>query len=137
MTTTQLRCCCDAPKELTTAQTVFDCDDLKKEIFSYCLPQYPIVTKDMIDSKMQKWKALDIKRTENLEQKMPRRGRNWKYGRRWLLLPCWKADWLLTMEEIKYYQSFETLKEFAICRGHNLTRRYEYIKRVHSIYLDR
>ena len=31
-----------------TAQVVFDCDDLKKEIFSYCLPQYPVVTLDMI-----------------------------------------------------------------------------------------
>ena len=32
-----------------SAQVVFDCDDLKKEIFSFCLPQYPVITKKMID----------------------------------------------------------------------------------------
>ena len=35
-----------------SAQAVFDCDDLKNEIFSYCLPQYPVVTKKMIDYRL-------------------------------------------------------------------------------------
>ena len=37
---------------MNAAQHVFWCDDLKKEIFSYCLPKYPIITKKMIDIKM-------------------------------------------------------------------------------------
>lgn len=37
---------------MNAAQHVFECDDLKKEIFSYCLPKYPIITKKMIDIKM-------------------------------------------------------------------------------------
>ena len=32
-----------------SAQAVFDCEDLKNEIFTYCLPQYPVITKKMID----------------------------------------------------------------------------------------
>ena len=35
-----------------SAQAVFDCDDLKNEIFSFCLPQYPVVTKNMINDKL-------------------------------------------------------------------------------------
>ena len=35
-----------------SAQVVFDCDDLKKEIFSFCLPQYPVITKKMIDDRL-------------------------------------------------------------------------------------
>ena len=35
-----------------SAQAVFDCNDLKKEIMSYCLPQYPIITKEMVDEKI-------------------------------------------------------------------------------------
>ena len=31
-----------------SAQAVFDCEDIRREIFSYCLPQYPVVTLDMI-----------------------------------------------------------------------------------------
>ena len=96
------------------AQAVFDCDDLKKEIFSYCLPQFPIVTKDMIDRKMKKWKELDIKRTENLLKEYSDRGKNWIRSKRMFFLPCWKADCVLTIEEIKYFQSFEQLKAFAI-----------------------
>ena len=37
---------------MNAAQHVFECDDLKKVIFSYCLPKYPIITKKMIDIKM-------------------------------------------------------------------------------------
>ena len=35
-----------------SAQAVFDCNDLKKEIMSYCLPQYPIITKEMVDEQI-------------------------------------------------------------------------------------
>ena len=69
MTPTQRSCWCDAPKELTTAQTVFDCDDLKKEIFSYCLPQYPIVTKDMIDDQLLDcWKWSNTRKIASTEE---------------------------------------------------------------------
>ena len=36
------------------AQAVFDCDDIRKEIFSYCLPQYPIVTKEMVLKRLKR-----------------------------------------------------------------------------------
>ena len=41
------------------APKVFDCDDVKGLIFSYCLPQFPIVTKNMIDDRRDKlyWDA--------------------------------------------------------------------------------
>jgi len=40
-----------------SAQVVFDCDDLKKEIFSFCLPQYPVITKKMIDDEIIDFKG--------------------------------------------------------------------------------
>ena len=82
-----------------SAQAVFDCDDLKKEIFSYCLPQYPIVTAEMIKRRAFKWAKLDIDRI----QRMGKKGakyliRNLK--QRTKVMPLWKADWILTMDTI-------------------------------------
>ena len=69
------------------AQTVFDCDDLRKEIFSYCLPQYPVITKEMVDEKHMEWIELHQIREEY-----------------WFELgdsfPYWKADWISTLETL-------------------------------------
>ena len=37
------------------AQQFFDCSDIRKQIFEYCLPQYPLITKKMIDRRIQKY----------------------------------------------------------------------------------
>ena len=82
--TTRASLCCDAPKELTTAQTVFDCDDLKKEIFSYCLPQYPIITKKMIDKRLAQYRQI-----HNWQRRQP------------VWYPHWQGSWWRTMREIR------------------------------------
>ena len=66
------------------AQTVFDCDDLRKEIFSYCLPQYPVITKEMVDEKLMEW----------IELHQIREGYWFELGDSF---PYWKADWILTL----------------------------------------
>ena len=48
-----------------SAQVVFDCDDLKKEIFSFCLPQYPVITKDMVDDRLMESGILPDKRLQD------------------------------------------------------------------------
>ena len=82
------------------AQLVFECDDLKKEIFSYCEPKYPVITKDMIEKKLMIWSELDQKRLTlqwrfaikaNLH--IRRVKADWRRE--------WKADWILTIAQIQ------------------------------------
>lgn len=81
------------------AQAVFDCDDLKKQIFSYCLPQYPIITADMIKRRLEKWVQLELDRIQKMAKKGPKYlFRNFK--QRTKVMPLWKADWMLTMDRI-------------------------------------
>ena len=51
-----------------SAQVVFDCDDLKKEIFSFCLPQYPVITKKMIDDRLAESKLVTYFIQNNLKK---------------------------------------------------------------------
>lgn len=84
-------------KYLNNAQLVFECDDLKKEIFSYCEPKYPVITKDMIEEKHIKWIELDQKR----------RILHWRFAldhKRRVKADWrgeWKADWILTLAQIQ------------------------------------
>ena len=77
-----------------SAQVVFDCDDLKNEIFSYCLPQYPIVTAKMIIRRGLKWARLDIDRICKLRQSTQCLS---NLKQRTKVMPLWKADWMLTI----------------------------------------
>jgi len=67
------------------AQTVFDCDDTRKEIFSYCLAQYPIVTKEMVDERLAKYKQIH----------------NWQLHQFPCWYPRWQGSWYRTLREIK------------------------------------
>jgi len=79
------------------SQLVFECDDLKKEIFSYCEPKYPVITKDMIDKKLMIWLELDQKRRilqwRFALDHIRRVEADWRRE--------WKADWILTIAQIQ------------------------------------
>ena len=82
------------------AQAVFDCDDLKKQIFSYCLPQYPIITKKMIDRRLAKYRKL-----HNWQRQQP------------VWYPHWQGSWWRTMKEIRalpddWWKMIREMKEF-------------------------
>ena len=87
------------------AQAVFDCDDTKKEIFSY-LPQYPIITKKMIEKKHLIWGQKLLDRDEKFNKK----GAHYiidNFYRRTKVMPCWEADWLLTLDHIINFEYSE------------------------------
>ena len=85
-----------------SAQVVFDCDDLKKEIFSYCLPQYPKVTKKMILQKKHSWMELDMSTGEGDISNI-------------VAFPQWKVDWCDTLHilnrNIKIRADMQTIAE--------------------------